>query len=115
MEKIVMAGYPHEMGHAKEVWRKTTEYPELGVFIVLASIETMYLDPKEKGKPQWIAQVTFSMDMVANQQNSRTSGYLYHKWFDKKEDAINELLRLLLLSAPQSSCTVNDIQAIMAS
>lgn len=95
-----MAGYAHEMGKAKEIWRKTTRFPELGDVIILASIETAHLDPKEKDAVRYIAQITFTVDMVNHQQHSRNSGYMYHKWYDTEQDAINELMRLLFISGP---------------
>lgn len=95
-----MAGYPHEMGDAEEVWRKTTHYPEIGEVIILASIESAHLDPKERDEKQYIAQITFCVDMVNHQQHSRNSGYMLHKWYKTKQEALNELMRLLFISGP---------------
>lgn len=95
-----MAGYPHDMGKAKEVWRKTIHFPEIGEVIILASIESAHLDPKEQDTARWIAQITFTIDMSNHQQNSRNSGYMFHEWFDTEVEAYNSLMKKLFASGP---------------
>jgi hypothetical protein len=90
-----MSGYPHDMGKAQEIWRRTTEYPYMGTVIILASVDEFHLDPKGNDQPTWVAQVTASIDMIENQQNSRNSCYFYYNIFGDKNEAINHLLSLL--------------------
>jgi hypothetical protein len=94
MEKIIMSGYPHDMGKAKEVWRKTIPFPECGEIIILASFDENILIP---GKV--VGQITAT---VKSQFGGGWSGYLFDKWFATKKEAINELTRLLFLSGEQS-------------
>lgn len=92
-----MSGYPHEMGDAIEVWRRTTEYPGLGKVIILGSFAPAYLNPRDKEEQaKWIGQVTFSIDCVNNQQNTRTSGYMFSQWYDTQPEAVEELIRFMV-------------------
>ena len=94
-----MAGYPHDMGKAVEVWRKTIPFPECGEIIILASFEEQDLLP---GKV--IAQITAT---VKSQTGGGWSGYLFDKWYDTKDQAINELTRMLWLCGEMSTQTVD--------
>jgi len=93
-----MAGYPHDMGKAKEVWRKTIPFPECGEIIILASIEEQDLIPNKI-----IGQITATV----KSGGGGWSGYMYHEWFDTKEKACSELFRMLYLSGEMSLQTMD--------
>jgi hypothetical protein len=94
-----MAGYPHDMGKAIEVWRKTIPFPECGEIIILASFEEQDLIP---GKV--VGQITAT---VKSQSGGGWSGYIFDKWFDTKKEAVNELFRMLYKSGEMSLQTMD--------
>lgn len=94
-----MAGYPHDMGKAIEVWRKTIPFPECGEIIILASFEEQDLIP---GKV--VGQITATVKSIGG---GGWSGYLFDKWFNTKEEACNELFRILYQSGEMSLQTMD--------